>query len=68
MPQRALLYEEAVYTILHRLGKPEPSHVSEASELLRYLQEVSPAPTRCCLDSGVLLPGLATPHLCPEPP
>lgn len=45
MCQRALLYEEALYTVLHRLGKPEPSHVREASELLRYLQEVSPAPT-----------------------
>ncbi|XP_027626583.1 LOW QUALITY PROTEIN: protein unc-13 homolog D [Tupaia chinensis] len=37
--QRALLYEEALYTVLHRLGQPEPSHVPEASELLRYLQE-----------------------------
>uniref|UniRef100_A0ABI8AER1 Unc-13 homolog D n=1 Tax=Felis catus TaxID=9685 RepID=A0ABI8AER1_FELCA len=37
--ERALLYEEALYTILHRLGQPEPNHVKEASELLRYLQE-----------------------------
>ncbi|KAM6164831.1 protein unc-13 homolog D isoform 2-T2 [Rhynchocyon petersi] len=37
--ERALLYEEALYTVLHRVGQPEPSHVSEASELLRYLQE-----------------------------
>ncbi|XP_077019975.1 protein unc-13 homolog D isoform X2 [Tamandua tetradactyla] len=37
--ERALLYEEAVYTVLHRLGRPEPSHVAEASELLLYLQE-----------------------------
>ncbi|XP_037350217.1 protein unc-13 homolog D [Talpa occidentalis] len=37
--ERALLYEEAVYTVLHRLGQPEPGHVTEASELLRYLQE-----------------------------
>lgn len=44
MPQRALLYEEALYTVLHRVGRPEPSHVKEASELLRYLQEVSAAP------------------------
>lgn len=44
-PQRALLYEEALYTVLHRLGKPEPNHVTEASELLQYLQEVSPAPS-----------------------
>ncbi|XP_045155793.1 protein unc-13 homolog D isoform X2 [Echinops telfairi] len=37
--ERALLYEEALYTILHRLGQPEPNHVMEVSELLRYLQE-----------------------------
>ncbi|XP_036921257.1 protein unc-13 homolog D isoform X1 [Sturnira hondurensis] len=37
--ERVLLYEEALYTVLHRLGKPEPNHVTEASELLRYLQE-----------------------------
>ncbi|XP_034881883.1 protein unc-13 homolog D isoform X1 [Mirounga leonina] len=37
--ERALLYEEALYTVLHRLGQPEPSHVREASELLQYLQE-----------------------------
>ncbi|XP_037596983.1 protein unc-13 homolog D isoform X1 [Cebus imitator] len=37
--QRALLYEDALYTVLHRLGRPEPNHVTEASELLRYLQE-----------------------------
>ncbi|XP_021096693.1 protein unc-13 homolog D isoform X2 [Heterocephalus glaber] len=37
--ERDLLYEEALYTVLHRLGQPEPSHVVEASELLRYLQE-----------------------------
>lgn len=43
MSQRALLYEEALYTVLHRLGQPEPNHVREASELLRYLQEVSEA-------------------------
>ncbi|XP_069338956.1 protein unc-13 homolog D isoform X1 [Eulemur rufifrons] len=37
--ERTLLYEEALYTVLHRLGQPEPNHVIEASELLRYLQE-----------------------------
>lgn len=37
--ERDLLYEEALYTVLHRLGQPEPNHVKEASELLRYLQE-----------------------------
>ncbi|KAG5202870.1 hypothetical protein JEQ12_002453 [Ovis aries] len=39
MSQRALLYEEALYTVLYRLGQPEPNHVGESSELLRYLQE-----------------------------
>ncbi|XP_053425515.1 protein unc-13 homolog D isoform X2 [Nycticebus coucang] len=39
LEERALLYEEALYTVLHRLGQPEPTHVTEASELLRYLQE-----------------------------
>uniref|UniRef100_A0A8C6RWX5 Protein unc-13 homolog D n=1 Tax=Nannospalax galili TaxID=1026970 RepID=A0A8C6RWX5_NANGA len=37
--ERDLLYEEALYTVLHRLGQPEPNHVKEASELLWYLQE-----------------------------
>lgn len=37
--ERDLLYEEALYTVLHRLGQPEPNHVKEASELLCYLQE-----------------------------
>ncbi|XP_043317014.1 protein unc-13 homolog D isoform X3 [Cervus elaphus] len=37
--ERALLYEEALYTVLYRLGQPEPNHVRESSELLRYLQE-----------------------------
>lgn len=50
--QRTLLYEEALYTVLHRLGQPEPSHVMEASELLRYLQEVSPAPLHPCLPTA----------------
>lgn len=40
MSQRDLLYEEALYTVLHRLGQPEPNHVKEASELLSYLQKV----------------------------
>lgn len=50
--QRTLLYEEALYTILHRLGQPELGHVREASELLCYLQEVSPPP--CSLPRGAL--------------
>lgn len=53
MSQRDLLYEEALYTVLHRLGQPEPNHVKEASELLCYLQEVNPAST---LPPGSALP------------
>uniref|UniRef100_A0A8C8TC70 Protein unc-13 homolog D n=1 Tax=Peromyscus maniculatus bairdii TaxID=230844 RepID=A0A8C8TC70_PERMB len=37
--ERDQLYEEALYTVLHRLGQPAPNHVKETSELLRYLQE-----------------------------
>ncbi|XP_063097940.1 protein unc-13 homolog D isoform X3 [Cavia porcellus] len=37
--ERDLLYEEVLYTVLYRLGQPEPNHVVEASELLQYLQE-----------------------------
>uniref|UniRef100_A0A5F8HG06 Unc-13 homolog D n=1 Tax=Monodelphis domestica TaxID=13616 RepID=A0A5F8HG06_MONDO len=37
--KQALLYEEALYTVLHRVGRPEPKHVAEAAELLSYLQE-----------------------------
>lgn len=44
MSQRDQLYEEALYTVLHRLGQPAPNHVKETSELLRYLQEVNPSP------------------------
>ncbi|XP_073901202.1 protein unc-13 homolog D isoform X2 [Castor canadensis] len=42
--ERDLLYEEALYTVLHRLGQPEPNHVIEASELLRYLREAFQVP------------------------
>ncbi|XP_014805528.1 PREDICTED: protein unc-13 homolog D-like [Calidris pugnax] len=35
----ALLYEEVLYTILHRLGKPEPHHVADAQELYTYVQK-----------------------------
>lgn len=74
MSQRDLLYEEALYTVLHRLGQPEPNHVKEASELLRYLQEVNPAPLLPIFlqprlnppfppDYPTCVPSL--PHLCP---
>uniref|UniRef100_A0A8D0GWG0 Uncharacterized protein n=1 Tax=Sphenodon punctatus TaxID=8508 RepID=A0A8D0GWG0_SPHPU len=35
----ALLYEEVLYTILHRLGKPDPSHVADSEELYEYVQK-----------------------------
>lgn len=39
-PQLTLLYEEVLYTILHRLGKPEHHHVADAQELYAYVQKV----------------------------
>ncbi|XP_062362516.1 protein unc-13 homolog D isoform X5 [Cinclus cinclus] len=35
----ALLYEEVLYTILHRLGKPEQQHVGDSQELYSYVQK-----------------------------
>ncbi|KAM6050015.1 protein unc-13 homolog D isoform 3-T3 [Theristicus caerulescens] len=35
----ALLYEEVLYTILHRLGKPKHDHVADAQELYAYVQK-----------------------------
>lgn len=71
MSQRDLLYEEALYTVLHRLGQPEPNHVKEASELLSYLQEVNPDSTRTHpsthpprMSQGLALP----PHHLVSPP
>uniref|UniRef100_A0A672UVS1 Unc-13 homolog D n=1 Tax=Strigops habroptila TaxID=2489341 RepID=A0A672UVS1_STRHB len=40
--QLALLYEEVLYTIRHRLGKPEHHHVVDSQELYAYVQKVSP--------------------------
>ncbi|XP_074870572.1 protein unc-13 homolog D [Carettochelys insculpta] len=34
-----LLYEEVLYTILHRLGKPEANHVADTDELYEYVQK-----------------------------
>uniref|UniRef100_A0A674JQ51 Unc-13 homolog D n=1 Tax=Terrapene triunguis TaxID=2587831 RepID=A0A674JQ51_9SAUR len=34
-----LLYEEVLYTILHRQGKPEPTYVADADELYEYVQK-----------------------------
>ncbi|XP_021144346.2 protein unc-13 homolog D isoform X1 [Columba livia] len=35
----ALLYEEVLYTIQHRLGKPEHHHVADSQELYAYVQK-----------------------------
>lgn len=35
----ALLYQEVLYTIQHRLGKPQPQHVADAQELCAYVQK-----------------------------
>uniref|UniRef100_A0A8C2YHF3 Unc-13 homolog D n=1 Tax=Coturnix japonica TaxID=93934 RepID=A0A8C2YHF3_COTJA len=35
----ALLYQEVLYTIRHRLGKPQPQHVADSRELCAYVQE-----------------------------
>lgn len=45
-PQLALLYEEVLYTIRHRLGKPEQQHVRDSQELYSYVQKVHPLPDR----------------------
>uniref|UniRef100_A0A8C3J0J3 Unc-13 homolog D n=1 Tax=Chrysemys picta bellii TaxID=8478 RepID=A0A8C3J0J3_CHRPI len=37
--QLNLLYEEVLYTILHRKGKPEPAFVADADELYEYVQK-----------------------------
>ncbi|XP_054249817.1 protein unc-13 homolog D [Indicator indicator] len=34
-----LLYEEVLYTILHRLGKPEHHHIADSQELYAYVQK-----------------------------
>lgn len=36
--QRNLLYGEALYTVLHRIGISEPDHISENDQLYEYLQ------------------------------
>ncbi|XP_074745557.1 protein unc-13 homolog D isoform X2 [Strix uralensis] len=38
-PELALLYEEVLYTIRHRLGKPEHHHVADSQELYAYVQK-----------------------------
>ncbi|KAM4664485.1 protein unc-13 homolog D isoform 2-T2 [Discoglossus pictus] len=37
--QRNLLYGEALYTILHRMGSPDPEHIYDTEQLYNYLQK-----------------------------
>lgn len=37
-----MLYEEALYTVLHRAGTMGPEQVNDQEALLSYLQQVSP--------------------------
>ncbi|KAJ6660381.1 hypothetical protein lerEdw1_017804 [Lerista edwardsae] len=37
--QLTILYEEVLYTILHRLGKPDSRHVADPDELYAYIQK-----------------------------
>lgn len=39
-----MLYEEALYTVLHRAGTMGPDQVDDEEVLLSYLQQVSRAP------------------------
>lgn len=39
-----MLYEEALYTVLHRAGTMGPDQVDDEEVLLNYLQQVSKAP------------------------
>ncbi|XP_040294742.1 protein unc-13 homolog D isoform X1 [Bufo bufo] len=36
--QRNLLYGEALYTVIHRIGMSEPNHISDNDQLYEYLQ------------------------------
>ncbi|XP_078096481.1 BAI1-associated protein 3 [Mustelus asterias] len=35
-----LLYEDVLYTLIHRTGVPAPTHVTDQDEMLRYLKKV----------------------------
>lgn len=39
-----MLYEEALYTVLHRAGTMGPDQVDDEEALLSYLQQASPRP------------------------
>lgn len=41
-----MLYQDALYTVLHRAGTMDPHHVDDQEALLLYLQQVSSPPPR----------------------
>ncbi|XP_075135191.1 protein unc-13 homolog D [Leptodactylus fuscus] len=52
--QRNLLYGEALYTIIHRIGTSEPDHISDNEQLYEYLQvafNMDPAEHNAILES-----------------
>lgn len=44
--QLDLLYEEAVYTVVNRVGVPSPEHVRSEEDLFAYLLKVPATPPR----------------------
>ncbi|XP_073464241.1 protein unc-13 homolog D isoform X1 [Aquarana catesbeiana] len=62
--QRNLLYGEALYTIIHRIGVLEPQHISDNDQLYNYLQtafNMDPEEHKAILES---VKGLEPPILC----
>ncbi|XP_053565109.1 protein unc-13 homolog D isoform X2 [Bombina bombina] len=62
--QRNLLYEEALYTVIHRVGSPEPGHVHDTEQLYEYLQKafnMDPSEHKAILDR---VRGLEPPIFC----
>uniref|UniRef100_A0A8C5R878 Unc-13 homolog D n=1 Tax=Leptobrachium leishanense TaxID=445787 RepID=A0A8C5R878_9ANUR len=62
--QHNLLYGESLYTVLHRMGRPEPGHVSDDGELYEYLQKafnMEPDEHKAILEH---VKGLAPPIFC----
>lgn len=46
--QVEMVYQDALYTVLHRAGTMDPHHVDDQEALLLYLQQVSSPPTPPC--------------------
>lgn len=61
-----MLYEEALYTVLHRAGTMGPDQVDDEEVLLSYLQQVSRAPLwgglRCGMCVQVCMCSHTHPH------